>query len=140
MLGTTNLTSGEDFGKLPDTYVIFILKYDLKNQGLPASQVKSTFLEDNSDFDDGTRFIFVNGPYRGNDPIGVLMNDCYVGGSEQMKNELLKERVEFFKETEEGIREMKSIEQVIAERAALEKAIEIAYILQKIFLKSATSR
>ena len=66
------------------------------------------------------------------------MNDCYVGGSEQMKNELLKERVEFFKETEEGIREMKSIEQTIAKRyiakdkaegkaeGRLEKAIEIA--------------
>ena len=66
------------------------------------------------------------------------MNDCYVGGSEQMKNELLKERVEFFKETEEGIREMKSIEQTIAKRyiakdkaegkaeGSLEKAIEIA--------------
>ncbi len=60
MLGTTNLTSGEDFDKLPDTHVIFILEYDLKNQGLPAYQVKRTFLEDNSDFDDGTRFIFVN--------------------------------------------------------------------------------
>lgn len=56
-----------------------------------------------------------------------------------MKNELLKERVEFFKETEEGIREMKSIEQTIAKRyiakgkaeGSLEKAIEIA----KNFLK-----
>lgn len=138
MLGTTNLTSGEDFDKLPDTYVIFILEYDLKNQGLPAYQVKRTFLEDNSDFDDGTRFIFVNGTYRGSDPIGELMNDFNAEGAEQMKNELLKERVEFFKETEEGIREMTSIEQTIAKRyiakgkaegkaeGSLEKAIEIA--------------
>lgn len=48
-----------------------------------------------------------------------------------MKNAMLKERVEFFKETEEGVREMKGIEQVIAEREALKKAIEIA----KNFLK-----
>ncbi len=130
MLGPTNLTSGEDFDKLPDTYVIFILK----NHGLPAYQVKRTFLEDNSDFDDGTRFIFVNGTYRSSDPIGELMNDFNTEGA----NELLKERVEFFKETEEGIREMKSIEQTIAKRyiakgkaegkaeGSLEKAIEIA--------------
>ncbi len=131
MLDTNNLTSGEDFAKLPDTYVIFILEYDLKKQGLPAYQVKRAFLEDNSDFDDGTRFIFVNGTYRGNDPIGELMSDFNAKGAEQMKNAILKERVEFFKETEEGVREMKGIEQVIAEREALKKAIEIA----KNFLK-----
>ena len=91
-------------------------------------------MEDNSDFDDGTRFIFVNGTYRSSDPIGELMNDFNTEGT----NELLKERVEFFKETEEGIREMKSIEQTIAKRyiakgkaegkaeGSLEKAIEIA--------------
>lgn len=131
LLDTNNLTSGEDFAKLPDTYVIFILEYDLKKQGLPAYQVKRAFLEDNSDFDDGTRFIFVNGTYRGNDPIGELMSDFNAEGAEQMKNAILKERVEFFKETEEGVREMKGIEQVIAEREALKKAIEIA----KNFLK-----
>ena len=59
------------------------------------------------------------------------MSDFNAEEAGQMKNELLKERVEFLKETEEGIREMKSIEQVIAERAALKKAIEIA----KNFLK-----
>ncbi|GAB1826837.1 hypothetical protein TURTL08_21410 [Turicimonas sp. TL08] len=59
------------------------------------------------------------------------MSDFNAEEAGQMKNELLKERVEFFKETEEGVREMKGIEQVIAEREALKKAIEIA----KNFLK-----
>ena len=59
------------------------------------------------------------------------MSDFNAEGAEQMKNAILKERVEFFKETEEGVREMKGIEQVIAEREALKKAIEIA----KNFLK-----
>ncbi len=102
-----------------------------KNKAFPTYQVKRTFWDRSPDFDDETRFIFVNRTYRGNDPIGVLMSDFNAEEAGQMKNELLKERVEFFKETEEGIREMKSIEQVIAERAALKKAIEIA----KNFLK-----
>lgn len=50
-----------------------------------------------------------------------------------MKNGLLKERVEFFKEeTDDGVREMKGIEEVIAERAALKKTIEITENFLKI--------
>lgn len=124
LLDTNNLTSGEDFSQLPDTYVIFILEYDLRKQELPAYQVKRTFLEDNSDFDDGTRFIFVNGTYRGDDPIGILMHDFNVKGAKQMKNAMLKERVEFFKETEEGTREMKGIEEIIAARSKAEGLAE----------------
>ena len=116
LMDTNNLTSGEDFAQLPDTYVIFILDYDLRKQELPAYQVKRAFLEDHSDFDDGTRFIFVNGNYRGDDPIGNLMNDFHAEGAEQMKNAMLKERVEFFKETEEGQKEMEGIEAKIAKR------------------------
>ena len=37
-----------------------------------------------------------------------------------MKNAMLKERVEFFKETEEGAKEMKGIEEIIAERSKAE--------------------
>ena len=124
LLDTNNLTSGEDFSQLPDTYVIFILEYDLRKQELPAYQVKRTFLEDNSDFDDGTRFIFVNGTYRGDDPIGILMHDFNVKGARQMKNAMLKERVEFFKETEEGAKEMKGIEEIIAARSKAEGLAE----------------
>ena len=126
MLYTNNLTSGEDFSQLADTYVIFILEYDLRKQELPAYQVKRTLLEDNSDFDDGTRFILVNGTYRGDDPIGILMHDFNAKGAKQMKNAMLKERVEFFKETEEGAKEMKGIEEIIAERSKAEEKVKIA--------------
>ncbi len=126
MLYTNNLTSGEDFSQLADTYVIFILEYDLRKQALPAYQVKRTLLEDNSDFDDGTRFILVNGTYRGDDPIGILMHDFNAKGAKQMKNAMLKERVEFFKETEEGAKEMKGIEEIIAERSKAEEKVKIA--------------
>ena len=136
LLDTNNLTRGDKFYKLPDTYVIFILDYDLKKQGLPAYQVKRTFLEDNSDFDDGTRFIFVNGTYRGDDLIGELMNDFHAYNARQMKNALLKERVEFFKGTKKGRKAMKSIEQVIEDRAKAkgiaEGRVEIAKNLLKL--------
>ena len=81
-------------------------------------------MEDNSDFADGTRFIFVNGTYRGDDPIGILMHDFHAKEVAQMKNAMLKERVEFFKETEEGAREMKGIEEIIAERSKAEGKAE----------------
>lgn len=43
-----------------------------------------------------------------------------------MKNAMLKERVELFKETEEGAKEMKGIEEIIAERSKAEGKAEIA--------------
>ena len=92
LLDTNNLTSGEDFAKLSDTYVTFILGYGPKKQGLPHLSGKKNFLEDNSDFDDGTRFIFVNGTYRGSDPIGELMNDFNAEGAEQVNHPGLKAR------------------------------------------------
>lgn len=44
LLDTHNLTSGENFGKLPDTYVTFILEYGLKKQGLPRLSGKKNLL------------------------------------------------------------------------------------------------
>lgn len=92
--------------------------------GLPAYQVERLYLEDKTPFGDGTHIIFVNGEYRGDDAIGNLMNDFFCIGADQMKNEVLANRMNFFKETAVGQRELSGIELVIANRNRAEGKAE----------------
>ena len=48
------------------------------------------------------QFIYVNGEYQGEDPIGYLMHDFRATEPGEMHYHLLAERTRYFKETEEG--------------------------------------
>lgn len=115
-LDTNSLERSSGFDALAETYVIFITEKDYRGKGLPAYQVERLYLEDKTPFGDGTHIIFVNGEYRGDDAIGNLMNDFFCTGANQMKNKVLADRMNFFKETAEGQRELSGIELVIANR------------------------
>ena len=116
LLDTNSLERSSGFDALAETYVIFITEKDYRGKGLPAYQVERLYLEDKTPFGDGTHIIFVNGEYRGDDAIGNLMNDFFCTGADQMKNEVLASRMNFFKETAEGQRELSGIELVIDAR------------------------
>ena len=124
LLDTNNLERSSGFDALAETYVIFITEKDYRGKGLPAYQVERLYLEDKTSFGDGTHIIFVNGEYRGDDAIGNLMNDFFCTGADQMKNEVLANRMNFFKETAEGQRELSGIELVIANRNRAEGKAE----------------
>ena len=124
LLDTNSLERSSGFDALAETYVIFITEKDYRGKGLPAYQVERLYLEDKTPFRDGTHIIFVNGEYRGDDAIGNLMNDFFCTGADQMKNEVLASRMNFFKETAEGQRELSGIELVIANRNRAEGKAE----------------
>lgn len=94
---------GEKFENLPETYVIFITENDYMKRGKPMYEVVSYIKETGEVFDDGTHIIYVNGKYKGNDPIGFLINDLWCVDPANMHNTILAEAVRYFKYTEEGI-------------------------------------
>ena len=124
LLDANSLERSAGFDALAETYVIFITEKDYRGKGLPAYQVERLYLEDKTPFGDGTHIIFVNGEYRGDDAIGNLMNDFFCTGADQMKNEVLADRMTFFKETAEGQRELSGIELTIDARGRAEGRIE----------------
>ena len=124
LLDTNSLERSSGFDALAETYVLFITEKDYRGKGLPAYQVERLYLEDKTPFGDGTHIIFVNGEYRGDDAIGNLMNDFFCTGADQMKNEVLADRMNFFKETEEGQRELSGIELVIDARGEARGRVE----------------
>ena len=103
MMDANLLKKGEDFDKLPETWVIFITENDVMGKELPLYPVERCFLGTGERFEDGSHILYVNGAYRGDTPIGKLMHDFSCTNAADMYYTTLADRVRFFKESKEGI-------------------------------------
>ena len=122
---------GADAENLPETYVIFITENDIYKKGKPLYKI-DRYVDSHELFNDEAHIIYVNGQYKGDDPIGDLMHDFHCKKADDMKNKLLAERTRYLKETDKGDRHMcRIIEEMLKEERA-ERDIEIATkILEK---------
>ncbi len=103
MMDANLLKKGEDFDKLPETWVIFITENDVMGKGLPLYPIERCFLGSGERFEDGSHILYVNGAYRNDTPIGRLMHDFSCTEAADMYYGTLADRVRFFKESKEGI-------------------------------------
>ncbi len=103
MMDANLLKKGEDFDKLPETWVIFITENDVMGKGLPLYPIERCFLGTGERFEDGSHILYVNGAYRSDTPIGKLMHDFSCTDAADMYYGTLADRVRFFKESKEGI-------------------------------------
>lgn len=126
------LEPGENFEKLPATYVIFITENDILGEGLPLYHVERCILENGKNFKDEAHIIYVNGQYRGNTPLGHLMEDFSCTNPDDMHYNELKECVSYFKETKEGREKMcRAMEEAIErERAEAREEAKAEILLQ----------
>ena len=110
------LKEGQDFKELKDSYVIFMYKHDKFGKGLPIYHIDRYIRETNKSFDDGAHIIYVNGRYKGDDPIGQLVADFNQKQSKDIHYKALADGVKHFKETEEGREIMCESVQTYAEK------------------------
>ena len=103
MMDANLLKKGEDFDRLPETWVIFITENDVMGKGLPLYPIERCFLGTGERFEDGSHILYVNGAYRSDTPIGKLMHDFSCTDAADMYYGTLADRVRFFKESKEGI-------------------------------------
>ena len=103
ILDANLLLAGEDFEKLPETYVIFITEQDVIKKGLPLYRVERCVLETNEAFGDGSHIMYVNGENRDETPLGRLMYDFSCADPEDMNYQVLADRARYFKSDEEGV-------------------------------------
>ncbi len=103
MMDANLLEKGEDFDRLPETWVIFITENDVMGKGLPLYPIERCFLGTGERFEDGSHILYVNGAYREDTPIGKLMHDFSCTDAADMYYGTLADRVRFFKESKEGI-------------------------------------
>ena len=106
LLDQDSLSRGEDWEKLPETYVIFITENDVLGHGLPLYHIERMVTELQEEFGDEEHIIYVNGAYEGSDEVGQLMNDFRSRDYRQMHFEALRETVQRYKENPEEVSNM----------------------------------
>lgn len=116
---------GTDAGKLPESYVIFITENDIYKKGKALYKI-DRYVDGEELFNDGAHIIYVNGKYKGNDPMGDLMHDFHCKKAGDMKSRILAERVRYLKESDKGVRHMCRIMEEFAKEERNERTIEIA--------------
>ncbi len=113
------LDSGEDFGKLRDTFVIFITEKDVMKRGQDVYVYDRIEKVSGEYLCDGTHIIYVNGATRSDSEIGKLVHDLLCRDVNEMHFDVLKKRVSQFKNSEEGRQIMcKAVEEYGDRRAA----------------------
>ena len=102
LMDANALKSGEDFGKLRDTYVIFITENDMMGRGQEVYVYDRTEKVSGEHLGDGTHIIYVNGATRSETEIGKLVHDLLCSNASEMYFEVLRKQVSQFKNSEEG--------------------------------------
>ena len=101
------LKAGDDFSKLPESYVIFITENDVMKGGLPIYFIERVITNTGEPFNDGEHIVYVNGEDKNSSTeLGRLMHDFYCTDADDMHFKQLADRVRYFKENEEGVKRM----------------------------------
>ena len=107
LMDANALKSGEDFGKLRDTYVVFITENDVIGGDKEIYQIDRMIRELKSKaFGDGAHIIYVNGATRSASEVGRLVHDLQCPDAAEMYFDVLSKQVSQFKKSEEGRRTM----------------------------------
>ena len=119
LMDANALKSGEDVGKLRDTYVIFITENDVMKRGKDAYSYQRREDDTGDCLGDGTHIIYVNGATRSATEIGKLVHDLWCRDAAEMYFDVLRKQVSQFKNSEEGRHVMcKAMEELGARREA----------------------
>ena len=113
LIDMNTLEPGQDFGELPENYVIFITRTDVLGRKKQIYHIDRRIRETGEVFDDNTYIVYVNAEVQDDTEIGKLVHDLHCKNAEDMYSEVLTQRVRELKETEEGrnimCREMEEI-------------------------------
>ena len=116
LMDANALKSGEDVGKLRDTYVIFITENDVMRRGQDAYSYLRIEERNGDRLHDGTHIVYVNGATRSATEIGKLVHDLLCSDAAKMYFDVLRKQVSQFKNSEEGRRTMcKAMDKIKAE-------------------------
>ena len=103
LIDMNTLEPGQDFDKLPESYIIFITKKDILGQNLPIYHIDRKIRETHDYFNDESHIIYVNSKIQDDTELGRLMHDFNCKNPKNMYNKILANRVSELKETTKGV-------------------------------------
>ncbi len=130
------LQPGEDFCKLPETYVIFITENDVIGSGEPLYSIDRQIINTGEPFGDETHILYVNGENRNaTTELGKLMHDFFCTNPDEMHYEELANKARYYKEDEKGVSMMcKALEDMRNEVAEQTKLDAIKSVMKTLGL------
>lgn len=119
------LQPSEDFGDLPETYVIFITEHDVIGKGLPLYRIERYIEDVGEPFDDGEHIIYVNGADRDSTTeLGRLIHDFFCTNPDDMYFGTLADKVRYFKENAKGVAAMCKVMEDMRQETAWQTKVE----------------
>ena len=103
LMDMNTLNPGQDFEKLPESYVIFITRDDILGYGLPIYHIDRQIKELNEAFQDEAYIIYVNSRNQDDTELGRLMHDLHCKKADEMHSPILAKRMYELKETQKGV-------------------------------------
>lgn len=111
---------GNEYEKLPESFVIFITENDVMKAGLPLYHIDRFVTETGHLFNDDSHIIYVNSQVKDETTLGKLMHDFSCTDPSDMNYKILADRVRFFKESKEGVLAMCQMLEEMRNETALE--------------------
>ena len=93
-----SLKKGENFFKLPESYVIFITAKDVLGEGEQLYRIERVIRKSGSLFQDGSHILYFNTDRQGDNALGKLARDFKESNPKEIQSEVLSHRVASLKE------------------------------------------
>ena len=106
LIDSREISRGTAYKDYPEVWVIFITENDIFKATLPMYHIERIITELNRPFADAAHTIYVNGSYRGEDALGLLMHDFFCPDPSRMHYPVLAKRADFFKHETKGVKAM----------------------------------
>ena len=106
LLDMNTLDPGNDYEKLPETFLILITRRDVLGYELPIYHIDRRIRENGKSFEDRSHIIYVNSAFQNNTDLGRLMHDFHCRDAADMYSPVLAKRVRILKETPEEVEKM----------------------------------
>lgn len=115
---------GDEYEKLPESFIIFITENDIMKAGLPLYHINRFVEETGNTFEDDAHIIYVNSQIKDETTLGRLMHDFSCTDPADMNYQILADRVRYFKQEKEGVLVMCRMLEEMRNETALETALK----------------
>ena len=126
LMDTHSLKKGQNFSKLPESYVIFITDKDVLGEGEQLYQIERVIKKSGTLFKDGSHILYFNTARQDDNALGKLARDFKEANPKEIKSEVLSQRVASLKEGKldrEGVKKMNVLLEKYRKKA-VEEGIE----------------
>ncbi len=98
LMDTHSLKKGQNFSKLPESYVIVITAKDVLGEGEQLYQIERVIRKSGNLFNDGSHILYFNTERQDDNALGKLARDFKEANPKEIQSEVLSHRVASLKE------------------------------------------